>query len=112
QGKYKEVTEYAPKLQDAKIASRKDVDRLVGDAYYRIGKFSESVPYLEAYDKAKETTRDEDYQLGYAYYKSGNYSKAVNLFDRVTRKNKDSMAQVAFYHIGECFVKLDNNLSA
>lgn len=112
QGKYQEVTEYAPKLENATIVNEKDINHLIGDAYYRIGKYDEAVPHLETYDKLAETTRDEDYQLAYSYYKSGQYEKAVRIFDRVARTEKDSLSQVAFYHIGESYIALKNNLSA
>ena len=112
QGKYEQVTEYAPKLKNATIVNEKDISHLIGDAYYRIGKYDEAVEHLETYDKLAETTRDEDYQLGYAYYKSRQYDKAVRLFDRVTRNEKDSLSQVAFYHIGESYMALKNNLAA
>lgn len=111
QGDYEKVTAYVPNLENANIANKKDVDHLIGDAYYRVGKYDEAVPYLEAYDKAAQTNRDEDYQLGYAYYKSGFYDKAIKMFDRVG-KDKDSLGQVAFYQIGECFMKQKNYSSA
>jgi len=111
QGDYQKVTEYAPNLDNATVANQNDVNHLIGDAYYRVGKFDEAVPYLEEYDKVAKTTRDEDYQLGYAYYKSKSYDKAIKLFDRVGR-DKDSLGQVAFYHIGECFMQLKNFNSA
>jgi len=112
QGKYEEVTQYAPKLTNATIVNEKDVKHLIGEAYYRTGKYDEAVEHLEAYDKLAETTRDEDYQLGYSYYKSGLYDKAVKMFDRVTKGYKDSLSQVSFYHIGECYLAMKNNLSA
>lgn len=107
QGKYDMVTEYAPKLEGTDLINEKDLNHLIGDAYYRTGKYDEAVPYLEAYDKAAKTTRDEDYQLGYAYYKSKMYDKAIKLFDRVT-KEPDSMSQVAYYQIGDCYMQLKN----
>lgn len=112
QGKYENVTAYAPKLETATVVNEKDISHLIGDAYYRIGKYDEAVPHLENYDKLAETTRDDDYQLGYAYYKSKQYDKAVRLFDRVARTEKDSLSQVAFYHIGESYLAAKNNLSA
>lgn len=111
QGKYEEVTDYAPNLENATVVNEKDVNHLIGDAYYRTGKYDEAVPYLQAYDKSAETTRDEDYQLGYALYKSKQFEPAIKLFDRVG-KDKDSMGQVAFYHIGECYLELKNFASA
>ena len=112
QGKYEEVTKYASKLygKDGKL-KEKEINLLIGDAFYRIGKYDEAVPYLENYNKSSKTTRDEDYRLGYAYYKSGLYEKAVRMFDRV-KKEEDSLGQISFYHIGECMLKLDNIVSA
>ena len=112
QGKYELVTQYATRVTaEGNVVNENDMNHLIGDAYYRIGKFEEAVPYLEQYNKSSKTTRDEDYSLGYAYYKSGKYDKAIRLFDNVTNE-EDSLTQVAFYHIGECQIKLDNKVSA
>ena len=112
QKKYEEVTDYAAKLvENESIVNEKDINHLIGDAFYRIGKYDEAVPYLQDYNKAKQTTRDEDYQLGYAYYKSGSYDKAIRVFDKV-KKIEDSLGQVSYYHIGESLLKLDNNVGA
>lgn len=112
QGKYALVTEYAKRVSaDGKIVNEKDLNHLIGDAYYRTGKYAEAVPYLEKYNRVSNTTRDEDYRLGYAYYRSGSCDKAIRMFDRV-KKVKDSLGQVAFYHIGECQLKADKKLSA
>lgn len=112
QGKYEKVTEYAPKLDKATVVNEKDISHLIGDAYYRVGKYDEAVPFLEKYDKLAETTRDEDYQLGYTYYKSRQFDKAVRILDRVARNEKDSLAQTSYYHIGECYLALNNKLNA
>ncbi len=112
QGKYEQVTEYASKIDGkGSIVNEKDMNHLIGDAFYRTAKYTEAVPYLEKYNKAKQTTREEDYRLGYAYFKSGDYSKAIKLFDRV-KKVKDSLGQVAFYHIGESMLQQSNLMSA
>ncbi len=111
QGDYEAVTNYVPNLEGATIVNEEDVNHLIGDAYYRTGKYDEAVSYLEAYDRSAQTSRDEDYQLGYAYYRSKQFDKAIKLFDRVGR-DKDSMGQVAFYHIGESYMQLNNFASA
>jgi len=111
QGDYAKVTDYAPNLAGAAIVNEKDVNHLIGDAYYRTGKYDESVPYLEKYNANTKTTRDEDYQLGFAYYKSGDYPKAIKILGRVTSL-KDSLGQVATYQIGESYIKLKDYTSA
>lgn len=105
QGRYADVTHFAPALIDSvKTSSVSSMNHLIGDAFYRVGKYDEAVLYLEQYNKKEHTTRQEDYQLGYAYYRSSNYDNAIRLFDRVS-KVKDTLGQTAFYHIGECYLK-------
>ena len=63
QGKYAEVTNYAPSIVDsANVINQTDMNHLIGDAYYRTGKYDEAVPYLEKYNQKANTTRDDDYQ--------------------------------------------------
>lgn len=112
QGKYDKVTEYASRMtNESGVANEKDMNQLIGDAYFRTGKYAEAVPYLEEYDKLAKTTRDEDYRLGYAYMKSKDYKKAVPKFDRA-KTVEDSLGQMAYYHIAECMLKMDNKVSA
>ena len=112
QGKYDMLLEYAPGVMDSTNAKNQiGLAHLIGDAFYRVGKYDEAVPFLEDYNKKSATTRDEDYQLGYAYYKIGNYEKAIPVFDKVS-KTKDELGQVALYHIGECYLQSDSYLYA
>ena len=112
QGKYDLVTKYAKKISGSDgIMDDKEINQLIGDAYYRTERYDEAVPYLEKYNASTKTTREEDYRLGYAYFKSGNYNNAVSMFDRV-KGVEDSLGQVAYYHIGQSMLKLDNKVSA
>ena len=107
QGKYKEVTEFAPNVLDTNnVVNLNDVNHIIGDAFYKIGKYDEAVNFLEKYNEHSKTTRDDDYQLGYAYFKSKNYNAAIKLFDKVNEE-RDSLGQIAYYHIGECYLKLE-----
>ena len=113
QREYEKVIDIAPSVMDtSKVFNQNDMNHLVGDSYYRLNKFSEAVPYLEAYNKNAQTTRDDDYQLGYACYRSGLYDKAARMFDRVANGKKDSLAQVALYHTAESRMKQNNLASA
>lgn len=112
QGKYDMLLEYAPGVIDSTNTKNQiGMSQLIGDAFYRVGKYDEAVPFLEEYNAKSATTRDEDYQLGYAYYKSGNYEKAIPVFDKVS-KTKDELGQIALYHIGECYLQSDSYLYA
>ncbi len=112
QGNFEKLLAYAPPIVDsADVKNEVAISHLVGDAYYRIGKYDEAVPFLEEYNRRSATTRDEDYQLGFAYFKSGAYAQAVVMFDLVAQK-RDKLGQVALYHIGECYLQEDNFLYA
>jgi tetratricopeptide (TPR) repeat protein len=112
QGRYDDVTRFAPTLIDSvKSTSINDMNHLIGDAFYRVGKYDEAVMYLEKFNNKENTSREEDYQLGYANYRSSNFDKAIQLFDKVSQ-TKDTLGQIAFYHIGECYLKKGNNAYA
>lgn len=109
QGRYEDITKFAPSFVDSVGENNQSsMNHLIGDAFFKTNKFDEAVPFLEAYDKTAKTTRIEDYQLAYAYYRSASYPKAIQLFDRVAQ-TKDSIAQIAFYHIAECYLRQGNN---
>ncbi len=112
QGRYDKVTEYASRIHtDGNVVNERDMNHLIGDAYYRTNQYSAAIPYLEKYDRAAQTTRADDYRLGYSYYKMGRCEQAIRMLDRVKRE-QDSLGQVAYYHVGECMLKMDNKVSA
>lgn len=107
QGKYEEVTTYVPPVLDTTKGKQKtELAHLVGDAYYRLNQFDIAVPYLEQYISAVTPNREENYQMGYAYYRSGFYDKATPYLNKAVN-GKDGMAQNAFYHLAECYLRLN-----
>lgn len=113
QEKYDTLLAYAPGLLDSTKTDRAaEISRLVGDAYYRTGKYAESLPYLEKYMIGNPSVRYEDkYQLGYAYYKSGDCDKSIDWLEGAIGDN-DTINQSAFYSLGECFLKVNNKKQA
>ena len=108
QGDYDKVISNAPDLNEKdNVKYELGMSHLIGDAFYKVGKYDEAVPFLEEYTNKSTTTRDEDYQLGYAYFKSLNYKKAITMFDKVSNV-KDKLAQISLYHIGDAYLKQDN----
>lgn len=105
QGDYEAVIRFAPETSGTvKDKNAAEMSQLIGDAYYRVGRYDEAVNHLEDYSKRSTTTREDDYQLAYAYFKSTYYDKAIGLFERVSR-TKDKLGQVAFYHAAESYLK-------
>ncbi len=110
QGRYDEVVKFAPSALDtSNLVNSNDMNHLVGDAYYRLKKYDEAVPYLLEYNKKTKTTRSDDYELGFSYFKAGMYPEGIRMLDKVTTI-KDSLGQVSYYHIGESYLK-QNKLS-
>ena len=109
QGKYKELLEYAPPLLEKPNTKRAgEISRLIGDAYYNLYKYNEALPYLEKYKKETSVpfTKEDFYELGYTYYKTGNCDKAIESFEKIII-NEDSLAQNAYYHLADCYMKTD-----
>jgi tetratricopeptide (TPR) repeat protein len=104
QGNYEKVVAFAPSIVDSvKVNGDAEMNHMIGDAYYQIGEYDEAAPYLKRFAELSPSTRDDNYQLAYTYYKSTNYNEAIKQFDKVAM-TKDTLGQVALYHIGECYL--------
>ena len=112
QGKYTEVTQFAKSMSDSVIkANQKHIQLVVGDSYYKIGKYDEAAVYLEHYNRMGKTSRQEDYQLAYSYFQAGSYDKAVKYFDKIAQ-TKDELGQISLYHIAEAYLKKGDQKAA
>lgn len=114
QGKYNEVIAYAPALLDSVSSKRApEIARIIGEAYYNTLRYSEAIPYLKRYETAVGSLpRKDNYQLGYAHYKTKDYNNARDYFVNVISIDNDSLAQNAFYHLGDCYLKTNQKLNA
>jgi TolA-binding protein len=108
QGKYDELPGVAiPLLKDDKSKRSAELSRLIGDAYYRTGKYSEAISYLEKYADPKSGTipPSDAYELAFSYYRTSQYEKAIKYFQAAAASKQDSLSQSAYYHLGDCFVR-------
>jgi TolA-binding protein len=113
QQKYDELLTYAaPLLENPKLQNATDIKRLVAEAYYRKGDFTNALKYLEDYRKNfPQPSRGDYYQIAFCDYKLGNYENAIADFQKVINI-KDSLAQNAYYHLADCFIKNNNKENA
>jgi len=114
QKKYDKLLEYAPKVYKSASKKRKpEIAKMIGEAYYHKGEYNKSLEYLEMYADAagKNLTPDDLYQLGYTFYRAEQYEKAINYFSKVTGEN-DTLAQNAYYHLGDCYIQSDRKNEA
>src|SRR5690606_20562480 len=61
--------------------------------------------------KSGKWNNTDYYQLGYAYYKQDDFEKAISEFNKIIGGN-DSVAQNAYYHLGESYVNLGKKQEA
>jgi len=113
QGRFEDVIKTGlPALQNGMPSNEIDLKRLVAEAYYQLGDFANAAKYLETYQKSTPSlNRNDMYQLGYSYYKTTAYDKAVTAFNKVINTT-DTMAQNAYYHLADCFLKSGNKPAA
>ena len=82
------------------------VPHYISEILFLQGKYAEAIPHLEKSVLRTGVTREDRYVLGHAYYMTGNCEKAMVQLTTVAN-GTDSLAQAAAYHMGDCYMKLD-----
>ena len=91
---------------------KSELNKIIGESYFNLKKYEESIPYLSEYKGKKGKWNNTDfYQLGYAYYKQNDFENAISQFNKIIN-GKDFVAQNAYYHLGESYLKLDKKQEA
>ncbi len=104
---YAELPEIViPMLDDHKTKKMVTIARLIGDAYYKTNNYDLALPWFEKFVQLNTGTlsREDAYQTGYVFYQTGHYSDAATMFEKV-KNDKDSLAQNAYYHLADCYLK-------
>ncbi len=113
QQKYNEVVNYTTGIiDDVEEEHKSELSKIIGDSYFHLREYENAIPYLEFYyETPGSKTREDNYILGYCYYDQGRYDKAVPLLENAS-KGKDEMAQNAYYHLADSYIKLDEKEKA
>jgi TolA-binding protein len=91
---------------------KSELNKIIGESYFNLKKYNESIPYLTLYKGKNGKWNNTDfYQLGYAHYMQKDYEKAISQFNKIIA-GKDFVAQNAYYHLGESYLKLDKKQQA
>lgn len=111
--KYEKAIEYGTQLAQSENVKREaEINRIIGESYFKLEKYEEALEYLEKFkDKAETYARNDIYQLAYVYYKTNNFEKAAKTFSLVTNV-EDTLTQHAYYLIADSYLKLDDKNSA
>ncbi|MBM3435394.1 MAG: tetratricopeptide repeat protein, partial [Bacteroidetes bacterium] len=107
QEKYDEVLEKAPALLEKSTEKRApEIVRVIGESYFRTGKYEDALPWLKQYHETKGlgVTREDNYSFGYTLFQTGKYEDAIRHLQRVTGP-QDELSQFAYYYLGSCYIK-------
>lgn len=106
------------RLNDSDEAEVSELSKIIGESYFNLEQYEAAIPYLTEYkgkkgrrDKTAKWNNTDYYQLGYAYYKQKDYENAISEFNKIVGGN-NSIAQNAYYHLGESYIKLDKKQEA
>lgn len=89
-----------------------ELAKIIGESYFNLQKYQEALPYLEQYKGKNGRLNNVDfYQLGYAHYKNKDYNEAISEFNKIV-SGSDAVAQNAYYHLGESYLKTNQKTQA
>lgn len=113
QGKYDKVVKEAPKLlsDSANIQKEGEINRMIGESYFNLKDFTNALTYLKKTEMGTGLNAQGSYVLGYCYYKISDWNNAITNFEKAT-VTKDSLAQSAWYHMADCYIKTKEKLKA
>ncbi|WP_452219834.1 tetratricopeptide repeat protein [Lacinutrix salivirga] len=112
-GKFEKAIELATaQLQNSDKNEISQLNKIIGESHFNLEHYAEAIPFLKAYEGTKGKWNNTDYyQLGYAYYKQKDYENAISEFNKII-EGKDSVAQNAYYHLGESYVSVNKKQEA
>lgn len=108
-GESDKVIEMGPSLMETASDKRAaEIGRLLGEAYYKKGRYQEALPYMtNFYHNSAEIPDAEGlYILGYCYYKLDYFDSAAYYFQGVMPLNPPAgLKQSTLYHLGYCYAR-------
>ncbi len=107
---FQEVISYGEKsLQmTPPVQNPKEIEVLVGDAYFQRNDFQNASKYFKSYGQGKKTLdKAVQYKMGIADFKNNDFKSSIENLKAVAFQS-DSLGQNASYHLGLSYLK-DNN---
>lgn len=112
-GNFEKAIEMAEKqLPKSDRREISELNKIIGESYFNLKKYDQAIPYLKKYKGKRGRWSNTDfYLLGYSYYKQGDFESAIGQFNKIIG-GTNSVAQNAYYHLAECYLKLDKKSEA
>jgi TolA-binding protein len=99
-------------MPKSKGEEKSELSKIIGESYFNLKQYDKALPYLLAYNGKKGKWNNTDfYQLGYTYYQQKDYENAISQFNKIIDGN-DGVAQNAYYHLAESYLKTDKKQQA
>lgn len=113
EGNYDQLINYAvPKVNDPGVRNRKELNQLIGQAYFEKRMYPDALPYLEYYANGANKMREEDfYQLAFTQYQTSNFEAAAENFEQLSAAD-NKMGQNALYSLADCYIRLNRKEDA
>lgn len=91
---------------------KSELNKIIGESYFNLKQYDKAIPYLNGYKGKKGKWSNPDfYQLGFAYHQQNDFENAIAQFNKIIEGN-DAIAQNAYYHLGESYLKSDKKQQA
>lgn len=113
QKNYDKVIQYGLQaLEDSKIKNGKQINQLVGQAYFERKNYTEAEKYLQEGSEGNNQMRVEDfYQLGFSQHRNGHYKDAAPNLENLNRTNS-KLGQHGMYLLGDSYLRLGDKARA
>jgi tetratricopeptide (TPR) repeat protein len=90
-----------------------EITRLLAEAYLHKGNMKKASEYFEKYEKTVSSLSREDYYLkGFIAYTETNYASAIRNFASASANAKDSLSQLADYHLADSHLQTNSKPEA
>ena len=111
---YQKLVDYLdPLLRSKNYDNYQDLVLLQAKSFYHLGEYDQSIAYFEEYKELNPIlSRDQLYQIGIAYHKKGLYGFSINHLNKIILNENDSLAQYAFYYLGDSYRNIENRLES
>ena len=112
-GKFEEAIALAKQqLARGDRKEKSELSKIIGESYFNLKQYDNAIPFLEDYrGKRGKWSNTDYYLLGYSFYKQGDFANAIQQFNKIIG-GTNSVSQNAYYHLAECYLKLDKKQEA
>jgi len=109
QSDFGQVIDYGvPLLERASPERVPEIQRLLGEAWFRQGQYDRALPYLQAFMSSRQSnaSRDDHYLLAFTHFRLNQFREAITNFEKVTGGD-DPLSQNAHFHLASAYIQVN-----